>query len=327
MALLDDKQYAGLLNFLQSPQTMALAGGLLQGAAPSMTQPSNFASAFGKGLQEYNKSDIALRKIKSDKQNLTGLPQEYASLETLKSQVGENHPTYLAAKRALDLRLASQESMINYREKLYDTADKRYSTSMGKHGLEIQDIEEGFVPGTDRTVRIQSENEKNKLLNSYKLKIQKDTTDPKTRERVLFAKNIDKTIKSIDIDKLVKYAGAFGTIDKLSEQAKSFVGRESEEYRQYNENLVAVKLLAKQMRQFYGDSISPSVNEDLKTIANPSTWYNSPNVAKRTFERLVSILNQEEDTFREALTSISAYEKEAEASPMTTEDPLGWRSK
>jgi len=60
--------YSGLLNFLQQPQTMALAQGLLQGSQPSMEGPVTFGGAFGKGLEAYNASDLKQKGIQKEEE-------------------------------------------------------------------------------------------------------------------------------------------------------------------------------------------------------------------------------------------------------------------
>lgn len=333
----------GLLNFIDSPQASILAAALLEQGRPSTTHIPSFGQGLSKGLEgiaaydkyeqeqqlkgykamqdkllEQAKLDILRGQLDLDReklyspkaQSLVGLPREYADLERVKEIYGEDSYVYQEAKRALESRLAAQSSMIDYREKMNESADKRFSTSLGKHALELEDIKAGFVPGTNRQVQIQTREEQKKLLGQWELKVQRDVTDPKTRERVLFAKNIDKTIKNINIDDLVQFSGLAGAGAKTFEELKSSLGYPSDAYKRYAQAKVGVDLLAKQMRQFYGDSISPTVADGLKIITNPSSWKNSPEVAKLAYEQLVSILQQEEETFRDSLQELDVYSKE-----------------
>lgn len=322
----------GLLNqppaqkgFFGSPENLLLASSLLKQAQPSFTHQPSLGAGLGEGL-----AGIANLQVKREleSQNLTGLPQEYASLERLKAQLGENHPTVIAAQRALDMRLASQESMIDYRGKLSETADKRYSTSLGKHNIELQEIQDGFVPGTNRSVPIKDEAQYKKLLGQWNNKVQKDVTDPSTRERVLLAKNIHKTIANIDKKALFRYSGIPGRAKKVFDMIKSgALSKDTPEYKEYTRSLANVGAFAKQFRQYMKDSVTPSNQEDLKTITNPSAWHNSPGVAQAAFDALVDTLNQEIGTFEEALEGTEVYAKDVEdrgASP-DQDDPLGWR--
>lgn len=342
----------GLLNFLGSPQSMAMAQGLLAGSAPSMTQPVTFGGALGQGLGAMQKrGDIERQakllqekfeeqklmdraklemqkammdaKIKAQaegrQQNLTGLPQEYASLERLGEIYGYNSDVYQNAKKALDVRLSGLQNLQDYRSHLNDTMDKRTSTPLGKYQHELEDIKEGWIPGTGRTQPIQTQEEQQRLLDQYELMQQKTISNPKVAERTLFAKNIDKTLENIDIDALTQYGGAQGTFKKTKEEAKAIFGQESEEYRKHVESIAAAKLLAKQMRQFYGDSISPSVKEDLEMLTNPASWKNNPEIAKRAFNRIKTILEQEQETFREGLKSTKPYQKSDKTTKKPTE--------
>lgn len=66
--------------FIQSPGATGLAAGLLQGSAPSMTQPSSFGSAFGMGLNNLQKSQEEALKRGLAK-DVFGLDKERFGLE------------------------------------------------------------------------------------------------------------------------------------------------------------------------------------------------------------------------------------------------------
>lgn len=147
------------------------------------------------------------------------------------------------------------------------------------------------------------------IANAYNLYRQKQTSDVDTRKRNLFASNIEKTIKYIDPDSLTQYAGMSGSLKKLLEQGKSSFGLESPEYDQYSQSLQATNLLAKQVRQFYGDSIQPEMDIKLNKLVNPATWRNNPKLAKELYNQTIDILGQETGTYRQALQSTEPYRK------------------
>ncbi len=256
----------------------------------------------------YKDKAIATLFEGQSEQNLTGLPQEYASLEALRKRFGENSEVYQQAKRSLDVRLASQEQMTENRKKYLETADKRASTNLGKLELEKQEIDAGYLPGSNGTVELTPEQQQI-LRSRYDLMEQKISSDQDTRKRALFAANIDKTIENIDIDALTQYAGLKGATAKALENGKAMAGYTSEGYKKFKESEAAAKLLAKQVRQFYGESITPAATEAIDAMVNPATWKNNPELAKAAYEKVIDILAQETETIRGGLTGTESFKK------------------
>lgn len=288
---------------LLKPSDMSNSGGLL--GKPSLEQLQKAAMFFA-----VKDPTNAIKALSGEgEQNLTGLPQEYNSLERMKKIYGENHPAVKATQRALDARLKAQEQMTKNREIYADTAYKRASTSLGKKQLELEEARSGYLPGSNGTIELSPEQQQ-VLVNQYELEIQKSVSDSDSRKRALFASNIDKTIERINVDDLVQFAGPFGAIEKKIEQGLALAGKESEQYAKFVENLAAVETLAMQIRQFYGESITPAAREAIESLVNPATWYNNPKLAKRQFESIRKILENETATFRGALTGTGEFKKQ-----------------
>ncbi len=235
--------------------------------------------------------------------DLTGLAREVSGIESLKDS---NPEAYEKAKHAFNTRLKLQEGLLNYRNQLSDTAPKRASTQLGKIGLEKQEMEEGYLPGSNKTIPL-SKDEQASLLNRYDLQQQKLTSDVDTRKRALFASNIDKTLNSININDLTQYAGLAGKLQQKVATGQALTGEENKKYEDYQKALVGAKLLSKQVRQFYGDSITPQVQEKLNELTNPATWANNPKIAKSNFEAFSNILKKETQTYRNALKGASEF--------------------
>jgi len=49
------------------------------------------------------------------------------------------------------------------------------------------------------------------------------------------------------------------------------------------------------------------MRKNLENLNSPATWSNNPKLAKQLFETTVGLLHKEMETYREALTSKSAY--------------------
>lgn len=135
----------------------------------------------------------------------------------------------------------------------------------------------------------------------------KKTTDPQARAKLLYAANIDKTLAQIDPDALTQYAGFAGSLEKLAQEGLAPFSKESKNYDNYQSNVSLTKLLAKQVRQFYGDSIRPTVAKGLKELSNPATWKDNPKLAKKKYNTFVNLLRRETQTYRSAMKAPGIY--------------------
>lgn len=238
---------------------------------------------------------------------LSGEAKDAYALEMLRQNLGEDHPTYKRALDAYNLNQNYQKGLIDYRQSLSESAPKRVATPLGKLEIERHEVEQGFAPGTNGTVRLNNDEQKT-LLDKYNLQEQKIISDYQTRQKVLASSNIDKTIESIDPKSLVQYAGLPGTVKKGIEEGKASFGNESKEYKEYTNNLSKVKLLAHQVRQFYGDSIQPQMTQAIELMVNPATWKNNPNIALANYNAVIDILRKETQTYGESLRSTKEFQ-------------------
>ncbi len=138
----------------------------------------------------------------------------------------------------------------------------------------------------------------------YNRVLGKKTTDADARKKLLFAKNIDKTLSTIDVNDLTMYSGLKGTGEYLKDMAQqAMTGEVSDRLIRHQEALESASVLADQIRAFYGDSVQPSAMQRLRTITNPSTWYKHPKIATAEFNQLKKILDMETKTYKEGATS------------------------
>lgn len=136
----------------------------------------------------------------------------------------------------------------------------------------------------------------------------KTVTDADARKRVRFAANIDKTLATMDPDALTQYAGVPGTVERLTQEGLAPFGMESDAYDKYKNNLSLAKLLGKQARQFYGDSIQPSVGIGLERLGNPATWHTNPKLAQQQYNTYKNLLLKETQTYRDSLANNKVYQ-------------------
>lgn len=239
---------------------------------------------------------------------LSGVAREALGVELLGKQYGANSPVYQDAKRAFQNSIASSEMLNNYRQSLIDTSGKRASTALGKTMQEQREAELGYIPGTGKSQRFSPE-EAEEAVGGYKLGKQKLISDSDTRKRALYASNIDKTIEKINPKDLTQYAGIVGKMKESVEKSKAAFGKESKDYDKYQRSIVNAQLLAKQVRQFYGDSIQPDVQAKLTALSNPSTWSNNPKLAAQMFNEFKDTLEKETSTYRGGLKNVKEFEE------------------
>jgi len=234
---------------------------------------------------------------------LSGVAREAFGLELLKQQYGPNSDVYKDARRQYEANLAQSDILNQYRQALSGTANKRASTTLGKTEMEIADI---------ANRRDLPPYEKEAMIGRYELSRQKQISDSDARKRALFASNVDKTLENINPKDLVQYGGIKGQAKLKADQIKAGLGNASKDYVKYQDALTGAKLLAKQVRQFYGDSITPQVQEQLAEMVNPATWANNPDVALRKFNRFKKILQSETGTYRSALKETKEFNEDAQ---------------
>ncbi len=297
----------------------ALLGQQLQNKinAPKAERAEEFAQSeldYKKALGE------AARSGMNPFNRLSGVARDAYSIEILKDKLGEDSPAYQAAKSQYDLEQQSTQGLNDYRKQLSNTMLKRSSSNLGKLSQEEADVEAGYEPNTNRLHQISPERQM-ELSGQYALTKQKASTDADTRKKVLFASNIDKTINAIDVKDLTKYAGIEGGLKLKQEEAKAATnpGSESESFKRYSEASNKAQLLAKQVRQFYGDSIQPSMLQQLQKLSNPATWKTNPELATRLFKSFTGLLKQETGTYRGALRNTNEFR----GGNSSKSDPLG----
>ncbi|HWY34739.1 MAG TPA: hypothetical protein VNX68_08835 [Nitrosopumilaceae archaeon] len=287
-------------------------------------------------------SQIELRKAQANKLNqqsdlpfggrmMPGAAGKALALFMVKRKYGENSPEYKEAKELYDLDKRRSEQTINYQESLMNSQGKRYATPLGKRAQEEQQIAEGVMPGTGNNGNpglSLTPQQRDKLKGQYDLKDLKDTTDSGVRQRILYSKNMEKTLNNLNVDDLTSYSGIKGSAELLKDEAFSQTGNIPPRYLKYKQSLTAADTLAKQVRQFYGDSITPGVQEGLKQLTNPTTWREHPKVAKERFNAFKKILLTEAKTFTDAAHSANIYKEEPITNSIKEEnnDPFGIRS-
>lgn len=270
--------------------------------------------------------------------NVPGPAGQIVGLEMVKRFYGENSPQYAAAKQAFDASMRSTGARADYENALTKSMGIRYTTPQGRQIIEQSNVSQGYSPaGTPIGQPIapgqapynpdainNQQNTNNPILNAYKLHQMKQNVPAQVLNRNLFASNIEKTFNNLNPDDLTSYAGLKGVTDRAKDAALAASGNAPTRYVKYQQALTASNLLAKQVRQFYGTSITPEMDNQLNSLTNPGTWINNPQIAKAKFNKFKSILGQEMQTYRQATQGTGIYTGQNNNTAQSN-DPLGIR--
>jgi len=293
------------------PEKMRQDAALRQAKLTQTQQQNEYYPAQQEAMNAYR--DAQAQKLQQDANNpglkFSGDVRNAYQLQRLKEMAAKDpslQPYYESAQEAYSNKEAAQKSLIDYRGVLTDTADKRYSSPLAKLYAEMADVRDGFRPGTGRTDRLTPE-EQDKLTNQYNLDIQKKTTDADLRKRVMFAGNIEKSLESIDPKILTQYSGIKGGAELERQKALSQFGKQSPEYDAYLNSVQAAALTAFQASQFWGKSIDYREQENLRALANPSTWDKNPTQALNQFKTTMKIIGKETNNYKAGLQSTAPY--------------------
>jgi len=200
--------------------------------------------------------------------------------EAIISTYGENSPQALIMKAAIEKATMATGPK----------SGKYAPTNLGKLMQERDKAIEIYGPESEQA-------------QAYDLQIQKSTTDADTRKRSLYASNLEKSMNSYDPIAITRYSGPGGAAKLKAEQLRDLAGHPSKEYLEYKDALVAAEFETSELRQFFGDSITPQVREHLNKLANPSSLGSSPEAAKRQLEKSRAIVRKQLETFRGGLKS------------------------
>jgi hypothetical protein len=268
---------------------------------------------------------------------LQGVPSQVASAEMLKNQYGENSPQYKQAIRGIEANIAHQEAMTerapyqfmtNTGRKLEEEIGvrSRLKELEGDQGGQVQGGIQGFPDSNDalsaELQQVEDPEEREMLkdaLDQYTRERRISATDPSARASDLKAQMIDPTLEKINPEEAFVYSGYQGMKQKVKDMYDSSQGNAPDRYIKYKENRQALSFLAKQYRNFLGDSTSKNVQSALDDLFRPESFWNSPDVAKAAYNTSIGILNAEMDILSKASKS-ERQTKEKDPLSMTREE-------
>jgi len=138
------------------------------------------------------------------------------------------------------------------------------------------------------------------------LKIAQQTVPTFVRQKLAYASNIEKTLGQMPDAAITSYSQNPAKL--MGDYQKSLSGTVTPEYANYLKYVTNAKMLATQIRQFYGDSITPSGMKKLEDLSNPISWRTSPKAALAKFNALRNTLGREIQTYRNQATQPSSIQ-------------------
>lgn len=293
-----EKNYGALLSdFLGSPQAMGLAQGLLSASRDQYGRPAPFGQAFGAGLLGMQQAEQAAADEKMKRQKMGLEERKFGLLEK---------EFALKEKAAQDALIAQQRQAEYLQQRL-----------MGGGALAADEEMD-----QDKAQRAADALAMGDLKEAQKILLEKPEKVPGSIQmKQVQAENMEKTMAQLNPDDLVAYSGIARTFPQAG-QAVLPEFAQSDTYRRYTQAHQTAELLARQIRAFLGDSVSPQVEERIEKMVNPSAWNLGPEQAKENYLQLEKLLKMEAETYNKA-TRKKRGAGSTQKAPSTTADPLG----
>jgi len=143
----------------------------------------------------------------------------------------------------------------------------------------------------------------------YELLRQKTVTDPIVRQKVLYANNVENTLARMDSSVIPIYSGVKGQAKLLKDSALAQAGTITPDYQRYQQFVADSKLLSSQLRQFYGDSVTPEGMKRIEELANPTSIFLAGGAALERFNAMKDTVRAELKTWQDALGIPEIYRK------------------
>lgn len=287
---------------------MPFGGQIPSGTIGQIYWLDQIGKMYGAGSQQYNDAKAALAL--QNKALQTKMAYQQALAQTLPERSLSTQGKLITEGARSGQGLAPSGQAWN--QAVFGQLPQQNSQQAGNSPVQIPFQAAGTLPSAQYSAQSQNNTQlapgtPQDLENQYKLNILKKTVSPQTLGKVLYATNAEKTFNNFNPDDLLRYAGAQGKLAKGYQSLLVPSGKESPEYDRYIEAKSAATLLTHQLRQFYGDSIQPSVMDAWEKLINSDEWATNPTLARKKFDTLKRIIGQEMATYRQALVTPGVY--------------------
>lgn len=317
------RNYYEGMEMSQAPQKMAqerLQGELqnkILGSQAEFAQPMAQAN-LQKQQQEnefYGRSKEAdIAKVLAEAQragmggDFTGTAGNLARLNMLKKKPNADQDLIAALTSQMDLERKREEGIYEHQKKMTDTVYYRSAPTSQKLLMNVDALGQNKTYDMEGNKIDLTPAQAKQRQNVIGKEVLKNTTDPALRQRLEFAQNFATTVKNIDPESAFSGSGGLGKMSTAWNKTKgSLGGKESEEYKKFEQNLTRLKVGSHQISKFFALSSAEKIQSDVDYLVNPSNWMRSPAVAASKYKALVDIFDQEHQNMLKMATSSQGY--------------------
>jgi len=239
---------------------------------------------------------------------LTGTAKNIALLHEMQKQPGHDPELAKKLQNQIDFEKQTQEILNKQHEIYTDTIQYRSATPNQKLMMEIDAL------GKNKTYDIQGKQvdltpaQAMQRMSVLSKAVLNNITDQPTRQRLEAASRLSNSLELINPDSAFRYSGGLNGLSKKFEETKGALGgKQSEEYKKFQENLTRLQIASHQVSQFFDLSAAEKIQEDVNYLVNPQNWMTHPDIAKAKYKALVDMFNTEHSTMLQMVALPTMY--------------------
>ena len=137
----------------------------------------------------------------------------------------------------------------------------------------------------------------------------KSTNTSQNLNKIQFGSQVEQTLANmLPYEPAMEYyTGIEGRGKLLADKLKSASGVTTPEYAAYQAYRTHAETAAAGIRQYWGDSIQPSVKESINDLTNPSSWDKGPDAVRAKLNSVITNFNSELEQRRKMAQGPSLY--------------------
>jgi len=129
--------------------------------------------------------------------------------------------------------------------------------------------------------------------NQLGLALNKTTTDPYNRKRIIQAANVLKSFNSIDMKPFAYYAGTKGKARLANDKGLAAMGKAPDMYNRYMVSQGLMGATIDQLTQYWGASITQPAVEAKEKMFNNDSWTSNPTAVFNLYNSMKNLVNSE----------------------------------
>ena len=163
------------------------------------------------------------------------------------------------------------------------------------------------------------------VANNMQNALLKSTNTASNLNKIQFGSQVEQSLSNMmPFEPAMEYyTGPKGRAQLISDKAKVMAGfPATPEYNAYIAYQNHAEQAAKQMRQYWGDSIQPKNLESLSILTDPSAWDKDPSSVRAALNSTISNFNSELEQRRKAAQGPSIYQSGQTGTPLVGQQQL-----